>query len=149
PRAADRRGGRLLRALPVATARRDEARGAAARDLRRAGRLHPGRGRGGAAPRSARRREVRGGAGAARRRPRLHERDATGPLRRRRGGGRRGAPARLPARGARVPTRAVAPWRAPARPGLVRRLLPPPLRELVEQVEHRIARFPTRLNEYG
>ena len=45
--------------------------------------------------------------------------------------------------------RALAPYQAPPRPGLVRRLLPGPLRELVEQVEHRVARFPTRLNEYG
>jgi hypothetical protein len=28
-------------------------------------------------------------------------------------------------------------------------MLPQPLRELVEQVEHRVARIPTRLNEYG
>jgi len=48
-----------------------------------------------------------------------------------------------------VTTRAVAPFRPPPRPGLVRRLLPQPVRELVEQVEHRVARFPTRLNEYG
>ena len=46
-------------------------------------------------------------------------------------------------------TRALAPFRPPARPGLVRRLLPQPLRQLVEQVEHRVARLPTRLNEYG
>jgi 1-acyl-sn-glycerol-3-phosphate acyltransferase len=44
---------------------------------------------------------------------------------------------------------ALAPYQTPPRPGLVRRLLPGPLRELVEQVEHRVARFPTRLNEYG
>ena len=46
-------------------------------------------------------------------------------------------------------TRALGPGRAPARPGLVRRLLPDPVRELVERVEHRVARLPTRLNEYG
>jgi 1-acyl-sn-glycerol-3-phosphate acyltransferase len=46
-------------------------------------------------------------------------------------------------------TRALVPFRAPVRPGLVRRLLPDPLRELVERVEHRVARLPTRLNEYG
>jgi 1-acyl-sn-glycerol-3-phosphate acyltransferase len=46
-------------------------------------------------------------------------------------------------------TRAVVPYRPPARPGLALRLLPRPLRELVEQVDHRLARLPTRLNEYG
>jgi 1-acyl-sn-glycerol-3-phosphate acyltransferase len=48
-----------------------------------------------------------------------------------------------------VTPRAVVPVRAPPRPGLVRRLLPAPVRELVERVEHRVARLPTRLNEYG
>jgi 1-acyl-sn-glycerol-3-phosphate acyltransferase len=48
-----------------------------------------------------------------------------------------------------VSENAVVPYRPPPRPGLVRRLLPRPLRELVEQIEHRTARFPTRLNEYG
>jgi len=48
-----------------------------------------------------------------------------------------------------VSTRALAPFRAPPRPGLVRRLLPTPLRELAETVDHRVARIPTRLNEYG
>jgi len=48
-----------------------------------------------------------------------------------------------------VSARAVVPFRPPPRPGLVRRLLPQPVRELVEQVEHRLARLPTRLNEYG
>jgi 1-acyl-sn-glycerol-3-phosphate acyltransferase len=48
-----------------------------------------------------------------------------------------------------VTTRVVVPFRAPPRPGLVRRLLPHPVRELVERVEHRVARLPTRLNEYG
>jgi len=48
-----------------------------------------------------------------------------------------------------VSTRAVVPFRAQPRPGLVRRLLPGPVRELVERVEHRTARLPTRLNEYG
>jgi 1-acyl-sn-glycerol-3-phosphate acyltransferase len=46
-------------------------------------------------------------------------------------------------------SRAVVAFRAPPRPGLVRRLLPQPLRELVERIEHRLARLPTRLNEYG
>ncbi len=46
-------------------------------------------------------------------------------------------------------TRAVVPYRPPSRPSLVRRLLPPPVRELVEHVDHRMARLPTRLNEYG
>ena len=46
-------------------------------------------------------------------------------------------------------TRALSSYRPPPRPGLVRRLLPQALRELVEQVEHRVARIPTRLNEYG
>jgi 1-acyl-sn-glycerol-3-phosphate acyltransferase len=48
-----------------------------------------------------------------------------------------------------VSTRAVVPYRPPSRPSLVRRLLPPPVRELVEHVDHRMARLPTRLNEYG
>ncbi len=45
--------------------------------------------------------------------------------------------------------RALVPFRAQPRPGLVRRLLPGPVRELVERVQHRVARLPTRLNEYG
>jgi 1-acyl-sn-glycerol-3-phosphate acyltransferase len=45
--------------------------------------------------------------------------------------------------------RALVPFRRPAQPGLARRLLPPPIRELVERIEHRVARIPTRLNEYG
>jgi 1-acyl-sn-glycerol-3-phosphate acyltransferase len=48
-----------------------------------------------------------------------------------------------------VSTRAVVPYRPPPRPGLALRLLPQPLRELVERVDHRLARLPTRLNEYG
>jgi 1-acyl-sn-glycerol-3-phosphate acyltransferase len=48
-----------------------------------------------------------------------------------------------------VSARALVPFRAPPRPGLVRRLLPGPVREFVERVEHRVARLPTRLNEYG
>jgi 1-acyl-sn-glycerol-3-phosphate acyltransferase len=48
-----------------------------------------------------------------------------------------------------VSSRALVPFRAAPRPGLVRRLLPQPVRELVERVEHRLARLPTRLNEYG
>ena len=46
-------------------------------------------------------------------------------------------------------SRALVPYRAAPRPGLVRRLLPEPLREIVERVEHRLARLPTRLNGYG
>lgn len=45
--------------------------------------------------------------------------------------------------------RAVVRYRPPPRPGLVRRLLPQPVRELAEHVDHRMARLPTRLNEYG
>ncbi len=45
--------------------------------------------------------------------------------------------------------RALVPFRPLPRPGLVRRLLPQAVRELVERVEHRLARLPTRLNEYG
>jgi 1-acyl-sn-glycerol-3-phosphate acyltransferase len=45
--------------------------------------------------------------------------------------------------------RSLAPYRAPVRPGLARRLLPGPLRELAETIDHRMARLPTRLNEYG
>jgi 1-acyl-sn-glycerol-3-phosphate acyltransferase len=48
-----------------------------------------------------------------------------------------------------VNTRAVVPYRPPPRPGFVRRWLPQGVRELVERVEHRVARLPTRLNEYG
>jgi 1-acyl-sn-glycerol-3-phosphate acyltransferase len=48
-----------------------------------------------------------------------------------------------------VSARAVVPFRKAERPGLVRRLLPQGVRELVERVEHRVARLPTRLNEYG
>jgi 1-acyl-sn-glycerol-3-phosphate acyltransferase len=48
-----------------------------------------------------------------------------------------------------VTTQAVVPFSPPPRPGLVRRLLPQPVRDLVEEVEHRTARIPTRRNEYG
>jgi 1-acyl-sn-glycerol-3-phosphate acyltransferase len=45
--------------------------------------------------------------------------------------------------------RAVVAFRPANRQSLARRLLPKPVRELAEQVEQRLARLPTRLNEYG
>jgi len=48
-----------------------------------------------------------------------------------------------------VNERALVPHRAPERPGLALRLLPRPLRELALLIEHRVARLPTRVNEYG